>query len=273
MSLSRIINVVYAQPWAIETSRHASIRQALEAYMAGAQFPFDDLDEEDEKAATAIVGKVAIIPIEGTILPKASGLEAKCGAFSLEKFRADLKAAAANPAVESIVLNISSGGGAITGVPEAADLIASVAKVKNLVAYTGDCIGSAAYWLASQANRIYASKSARVGSVGVYLALLDVSRAMELEVVKLELFKSQGAYKAMGLPGNPLSEEQRALLQAGVDKSYAQFVSYIKAKRPNVAAKAMEGQMFDCEDAIKAGLVDGEVNELDQLIAFLNGGK
>src|SRR5437868_5762288 len=120
MSLTRILHVVYSQPWAITPSRHAAIREALSQHMAGISFP--SFGDEEPKAAVDIVGKVAVLPIEGVILGKASGLEAACGAFSLETFRANLKATAANPAVESIILSISSGGGTITNVPEAADL-------------------------------------------------------------------------------------------------------------------------------------------------------
>lgn len=267
MQLPRIINAVYSRPWAITADKHAAIRTALEAYINGASFP--DFDPATTEETLSIVGSVAVLNIEGTIVPKASGLEAMCGLFSLEQFRKDLRAAASNNDVKSIILNIASGGGMITGVPETADHIAEVARSKNVVAYTGDIAASAAYWLACQANRVFMSKSAEVGSIGVYLALLDVTRAMEQEGVKLELFKA-GDFKAMGMPGKPLSDAERELLQAGVDKAYRQFTGYVKAKRPSVPTAAMQGQCLDLDDALRYGLVDGEINSLDSLIDYLN---
>lgn len=267
MNIPRVLNCVYNEAWAITPERHTAIRQALDAYIAGSTFP--DVGESETAPTLSIVGNVAVLNVEGTIVPKASGLEAACGMFSLEKFRADLKAAAANPAVKSILLNIGSGGGMITGVPESADLIAQVAKVKNVVAFTGEMAGSAAYWLGSQANRFYMSKSAKVGSIGVYLARIDVTRAMEIAGEKLELFKA-GEFKAMGIPGKPLSDVERELLQASVDKIYKQFVSYVQNKRPTVPKSAMQGQVFDAEDAVKYGLVDGQIDDIDALIAYLN---
>jgi protease-4 len=271
MRLERILEVVYCKPWAILPSKHRAIQRILDAHLERADFDLDSLlaDSDNEGEAYEIYGNTAVFPIEGTILNKCSGLEAACGAFSLQTFRQGLQEAAADAAVRNILLNISSGGGTVTGVPEAADLIRQIAAVKPVYAFTDDCIASAAYWLASQANNIFISKSAEVGSIGVYLALLDVSGAMEQDGVKMELFKA-GKFKAMGLAGNPLSDEERELLQANVDKIYAQFTGYVKSKRQKVTSDTMQGQMFDAEDALANGLIDGVVNDVNALIDYLN---
>jgi signal peptide peptidase SppA len=271
MRLERLLEVVYTKPWAILPAKHKAIQTVLEAHLERAAFLDPDFlnDDSPQEAGYELVGNTAVIPIEGTIFNKASGLEAMCGAFSLEAFKADLKSVAALPEVKNVLLNISSGGGTVTGVPEAADLIAQVAKAKNVYAYTDDCIASAAYWLASQANAIFISKSAEVGSIGVYLALLDITGAMEQQGVKLELFKA-GKFKAMGIPGAPLSEDERAILQASVDKVYQNFTGYVRSKRPAVTSDSMQGQMFDSSDALQAGLIDGVINDVNALIDFLN---
>ena len=238
--------------------------------MNGATFAdFQNPDDEDKDFQYEAHGVTAIIPIVGTILNKTSGLEAMSGAFSCQDFRAALRAAAADDKIENIVLNISSGGGTITGVPETADLIAQVTSIKPVYAYTDDVIASAAYWLASQTNGIFASKSAQVGSIGVYMALLDVSVAFANEGINIELFKA-GDNKGMGIPGTSLTDAQREILQAKVDKNYANFTASVKSKRSKVPDDAMQGLMYDTEDAIKLGLVDGRVDELDDLLDYLN---
>ena len=269
MRLDRILHKVNNEPWAILPTQHAAIRQLLEAHLAGAPFPQYD-HQEDESAPYAIVGNTAVIDVCGVLLNKCSGLESLCGAFSLEAFRSNLKTVAALDAVKNIVLNISSGGGTVTGIPETADLIAQVSRTKNIYAYTSDCIASAAYWLASQCKAVFVSKSAEVGSIGVYSYLIDTSRAFEMQGLKAELFKS-GQYKAAGIDGVPLSDAQRAQFQASVDKTYSEFTAYVTAKRSKVPADAMQGQMFDSEDAQANGLIDGIINDLDALIAYLNG--
>jgi len=271
MRLARIFASLYFEPWAIRPENHAAILRVLEPYItAKAAFPFNpDEEEEDCSDDYATVGKTAIVPIEGTILNKCSSLEAYCGAFSLENFKATLKALSLNPSVQNVILNISSGGGMVTGVPEASDAIAELAKSKNVYAYTNDCIASAAYWLASQCNGIFMSKSAQVGSIGVYLAVLDESKAFAQEGFSLELFKA-GKFKGMGIPGTSLSDEQRAMLQERVEEIYDQFTGYVLAKRPNIPKSAMEGQMFSADEATANGLADGTVNDLDRLIDYLN---
>lgn len=269
MRLERIIETVYTKPWAILPAKHRAIQQLIEAHLNGASFLDFDGGDENDTPAYDVVGNTAIIPIEGTILNKTSGLEAMCGAFSCQGFRQTLRTVAADGTVENIVLSISSGGGIITGVPETADLIASVAATKPVYAFTDDCIASAAYWLASQARGIFLSKSAEIGGIGIYMALLDVSGMFAQEGVKLELIKA-GKFKAMGIPGQSLSNDERTLLQASVDKSYAQFTGYVNATRPTVSSETMQGQMFDADDAITNGLADGIINELDDLISYLN---
>jgi len=267
MRLERILDLVYCKPWVILPSKHKAIQALVDSHLAGNPFPtFENEDEDD--CGYVIVGNTAIIDVEGVILNKCSALETMCGAFSLQTFKQNLKTVAADENVLNIILNISSGGGTVTGVPEAADLIAAIAKTKDVYAYTDDCIASAAYWLASQCKGIFLSKSAEIGSIGVYLALLDVTAMYQQEGVKLELFKA-GKFKAMGIPGKPLSDDEKSLLQAGVDKTYKQFVSYVSANR-KLDTEIMQGQMFDADDAIKNGLADGVINDLNDLIAYLN---
>ena len=269
MRLERIIEAVYSKPWCITPAKHKAIRAALDAHLAGISFPDFEDGDDDNDCGYEVVGSVAIIDIAGVILNKCSGLEAACGAFSLECFKQDLKTVAALDTVKSIVLNISSGGGIITGVPEAADLITEVARTKDVYAYTDDCIASAAYWLASQANNIFISKSAEIGSIGVYCYLIDSSAAYQQAGLKPELFKA-GKYKGTGLDGMTLSDDAKAMLQAGVDKAYAQFTGYVTAKRKGIAPETMQGQMFDSEEAQANGLIDGIINSLDDLINHLN---
>ena len=147
MQLTRILSQVYSKPWAILPDTHRRIRDILQSKLAGNGLPsFGDGD--DETPAYSIVGKVAVINIDGVILNKCSALETFCGAFSLETFRSNLRELDANENVESIILNINSPGGVVTGVPETADLIASIASRKPVYAYSNDTVASAAYWLA-----------------------------------------------------------------------------------------------------------------------------
>jgi ClpP class serine protease len=154
----------------------------------------------------------------------------------------------------------------LTGVPEAAETIEAAASIKPLVAYSGGMMASAAYWLSVSADAIIVAPSADIGSIGVYTAMLDTSRQLENEGIKVELFK-QGKFKAMGLPGLPLTDEQREHIQKGVDDAANWFKGYVWQSRAAIPAEAMEGQTYMGRDDVAVGLAD-EVGTLARAIEY-----
>lgn len=164
------------------------------------------------------------------------------------------QAIAATPEGQTVVLWFRSPGGTSGGIPETAEVIRAAGQRRTVVAFTDDLCASAAYWLASQCEQIVATPTAMVGSIGVYLAFYDYTGYLEQMGLKLELFKA-GRLKAMGLPGNSLSDEEGKHLQALVDKTYSQFTADVLANR-ELATDTMQGQTFEGENALAANLVD-----------------
>ena len=224
-------------------------------------------EESAEKA-------VAVIPVFGVIGKYLSYLETECGGFDLCGLERNLRRAEADPAVTHIVLHISSPGGTITGTAEAAQLIAQVNQTKPVFAYTDSQMCSAAYWLGCSGSAVFASEFATVGSIGVYLAWIDESKAMENEGLELKLFRD-GTFKASTLPGQ-LTEEAGKMLQDEVDAIGSAFRSHVTASRKassdtTVSVETMQGQTFFGQKAIDAGLVDGNYRSLhDLLLDILN---
>ena len=116
---------------------------------------------------------IGVIPVVGVIGKGLTPIEKMMGAADVDELSAAVDAFAMNPDVTRIALQVSSPGGTVTGIEELAN------KVRNLekptMAYTDTEMASAAYWVASAADRVISSKSATVGSVGVYLAVPDYS--------------------------------------------------------------------------------------------------
>jgi ClpP class serine protease len=140
---------------------------------------------------------------------------------------------------------------------------------KATVSFTDTEMASAAYWIGSQADRVVATPSATVGSIGVYMAFADVSKAYESMGVKMEVIKS-GTLKGAGIEGTSLSEGQRADLQEQVNAIHADFRNAVKAKRSSVSDSDMEGQVFSGRKAASKGLVTGLTTSLASLISELN---
>lgn len=249
------------RPCPILPTVHKKICDIVTAHATGAAHGKDGIagmygepENAEDQGKLRMDGNVAVIPINGVIGKHVGSLERMSGATDVDDITGQVQKAIADEAVAGILLDVNSPGGSVSGVPEASDIIAEAAKMKPVVAYTDQLMASAAMWLAAGAGAIYASKSAHVGSIGVYMAFLDSSRAYELAGLKMELIKA-GTFKGMGMAGTSLSDDERALLQSEVDKVYCWFTDHVTEYR-NVPSSAMQGQTFYGSDAVGVGLID-----------------
>ena len=262
-NLTRCIQALYCEPWLIRPEMHARLCEILHAHVTGAahelggieaSFRAADPNRQDDVNEVTTVEGVAILDVGGVVGHRYSQFLNSSGVTSADVLARLVSEAAADESVEGIVLQINSPGGTVTGTPEAANAVRAAAQEKPVVSYADGLMASAAYWIGVHAEQIIASPSADVGSIGVYLALLDESLAYANEGYTVELFK-RGKYKAMGMPGTTLTDEQRAHLQEGVDEIYDWFTREVSLAR-EVAPEAMEGQTFLAKSAVEVGLVD-----------------
>lgn len=225
-------------------------------------------------------GTVAVVPVMGPITKRDSVWSLIFGGTSTTRLAQQLRSLAADDTVATILLNVDSPGGTISGLPEVAAEVRRAAETKRVVAIANDLAASAAYWIASQADEIVATPEALVGSVGVFTMHQDVSGFMDQVGVKTTFIQA-GRYKTEGNPFEPLSDEARAHIQSIVDASYAQFVGDVAKGRsrdgaPVTAAQVKadygEGRVLTAKDAKAAGMVD-RVETYSQAVARLSGVK
>jgi signal peptide peptidase SppA len=217
-----------------------------------------------EQPKMEIVGKTAIIPVKGVIGRGLSEIEKMCNCVDIDDVSKDIDDAVANPAVEKVLLDFDSPGGGTDGLDELAEKIRTMPKYCESYS-SKECL-SAAYYLGSQAKKFSITKSAEVGSVGVYMAFPDVSEAYAMEGVKMEVIKS-GKYKAIGLDGTSLTDEQRKYLQDDVDETHKQFKETVKSVRKFVKDEDMEGQSFVGKKAAEKGFVTGIVSGMEDVVS------
>jgi hypothetical protein len=131
---------------------------------------------------------------------------------------------------------------------------------KPIVAVADALCCSAAYDIASAAGEFYATPSARVGSIGVFMVHYDQSKAAEMEGVKPTIV-SAGKYKTEGHPFGPLDDEALGAIQQTVNDYYQMFVSSV-ARNRGVSVDAVrtgygEGRALTAKRAQAAGMIDG----------------
>ena len=169
--------------------------------------------------------------------------------------------------VRSLLLDIDSPGGTVNGTPELAQLVADAAKLKRTYAFSAGQMCSAAYWIASQCDAVYATPSARVGSIGVILPIIDSTEKFRGEGLKVEVFAA-GKFKGMATPGVPLTEDQRTLIQSDIEEIAAEFKAAVLARGRQIPQQAMEGQSFSARNAQRLNLA-GMVRDREEVAARL----
>jgi signal peptide peptidase SppA len=203
-------------------------------------------------------GDVSIVPIQGTLAYNPDPWEMLYD--GMEDSRNVVKMideAAFDPHTKGILLRMDTPGGMMLGGPEIADAVAAAGRIKPVIAHIGGLGASLGYMIASQASEIVSNRSAIVGSIGVIASVTDYTALLEKLGIKFEYFTNADAkFKSAGAIGKPLTDEQRANIQSGVESAYSLFKSTVLSKRPNVKESAMQGQTFRGVEAKKVGLVD-----------------
>lgn len=184
--------------------------------------------------------------------------------------RVMVRAAKDDPNIKAVLLHIDSPGGTVAGTPDLADDIAALAKVKPVYAYIEDIGASAALWLASQATRVIAGRTAKVGSIGVYAVLMDYTGKAAMEGIKVHVV-STGGMKGAGEPGTPITQAHLGEAQRIINEINDQFLADLAKGRRLSAARLAElndGRVWHAPEAMAKGLVDA-IGSIDDAVAAL----
>lgn len=244
----------YFGPWASEPSR---FRQMMESVA--------QTDLVKHAAAYEARGEIgayrkqedaAVIDIVGTMTKYGSSMSQML--FGTIGVRKAIRRAVADPSVKRIILSIYSSGGTVDGTGDLADEVRNASKEKPVIAYLEDICASAAYWVASQADVVYASPHTQVGSIGVYMVVNDESVAAETAGVKTHVI-STAELKGAGVPGAPVTDAQLAEWQRQINSIHEDFKSAIMRGRKMTVEQfeaVSTGGVWDAAKAKKLRLVD-----------------
>lgn len=271
MNYPRIASRFYGSIWLVREDWHLSAGRILRPYLTGDASPVIPAPRpeiEGRYQGMEIDQGFALVRIEGAIGRHLDLFESCGGGYDLCDLEEQVQAVAARPDVHTVIFSFNTPGGMVAGVPEAARAIADLGEMKRTVAWIDPECCSAGYFMAAGCGEIYALSSAYVGSISAILAVLDSSRAFEMEGLKMEIF-TDGKLKALGRPGVAVSDDQREYLEEMVRAAGASFKNFVSARRPQIPAEAMEGGFYFGETALELGLVDGFRESLADLISSL----
>ena len=219
-------------------------------------------------AQVEVRGSVAILPVRGIIGKHLSSLAMMCGGVDGALVARQARNIAADPAITHAIVYVDSPGGSCLGAAETAEAIEAMEEAgKKTIGFTDRQAASCGYYYLAACGTVFASRSAIIGSVSVFSAYLDESRAYEMEGVEVRMFRS-GDVKGMGTRGKPWTDAEKAFAQQMVDQYAAQFKGFVQRRRPGVTPADMQGQYWPAEFA-PAAFLDGMPEDLDQVLQLV----
>jgi signal peptide peptidase SppA len=196
----------------------------------------------------------------GTITQRAGMMTDWCGGTSTQQISTALADALRDETVGQILMEFDTPGGSVFGVSELGDEIQTATKTKPVIGVANSLSASAGYWLMSQCSEAYVTPGGEVGSIGVWMAHEDWSKAMAESGVVTTMV-SAGKFKVEGNPYEPLGEDARAFMQARVDDYYGAFVKAVARGRgagvQQVRDGMGQGRVLGADEALAQGMVDG----------------
>jgi signal peptide peptidase SppA len=233
----------------------------------GALLPRDGTAEPPEQISV-LPGAIAVVPVVGTMVARSSYLDAESGLLSYGAVGETIESALNDQAVRGVILDIDSCGGEVGGL---FDLVGRIAALKAgtgkpVWAIANEDALSAAYAIASVADRIYVTQTGEVGSIGVVAVHVDESVA-DAQAGLSWSFVFAGDQKVDGNAHEPLSQRARTTIQADVDRLYGEFCKLVSVNRglPIEAVMGTQAATYRGALAVSAGLAD-RVGTLDQAI-------
>jgi len=212
----------------------------------------------DSRLGVRSQGGIAVIPVCGVLAHKGDEfMDWLFGETSYETIRLQFQTALADPDITGIVFDIDSPGGEVSGCFDLVDEIYNSRAVKPISAVINETAYSAAYAIASAAERIYLSRTASGGSVGVIMVHMDQSKYDEEIGVKYTPIYA-GSHKNDFDRHSPLSPEAANVASGIVNSHYELFVKTVARNRgisPQVV-RGMQAALYYGKDAVDIGLAD-----------------
>lgn len=197
-----------------------------------------------------IKDKIAVVYASGEI---SMGDQTE-GGIGGEGFAKAIREARRDSSVKAIVLRVNSPGGSAL----ASELIwremTLAREVKPVIVSMGDVAASGGYYIAAPADVIIANQTTITGSIGVFGMLPNVKQVMNKRLgVNVDVVKTNKS-SDLGSLFRPLTAEERAVMQLGVEDVYSTFTGHVASGR---------GLTVDQVDEIGQGRVWSGVNALD----------
>ena len=210
--MSRVLDYIASQPWGITEAALDAIFEIAARETRSVEAIERELGRPLDNTRTVRVREgVAVIPVSGPLFRYANLFTRISGATSYEALATDLGEALRSSEVRGIVFDVDSPGGVVNGNAEISEMIYQARALKPTAAFVSGLGASAAYWLATSAERVIVSPTAILGSVGTVISVTDDSARDAAQGIRsIEFVSSQSPKKRL----DPFSEDRSERAEA-----------------------------------------------------------
>lgn len=229
-------------------------------FMDSAGVTCETIAEVEEREATADKS-IAIVPVQGSLVTRGGRLQADSSVMrGYNNIKNELAIAANSESVGGALMLMESPGGSAMGNDAVSAWIREISMELDFPIWAyGELAASSAYNIGAAANQFYVSRAAMVGSIGVVYTHVSEERSLK-EDQKLDVtFVYSGAHKIDGNGAESLPDTVRAELKTRSDHYWDLFTGLVSQNRgiTQESVRAMEAKVFNAEDSLSHGLIDG----------------
>lgn len=206
--------------------------------------------------------EIAVYYAEGDIVqdPKAATMFGNNNYIASRKVCKDLEDLMNDNDVKAVVVRINSGGGDAYASEQMWHQMSELRKVKPVVVSMGDYAASGAYYMSAPASWIVAQPNTLTGSIGIFAVIPDLSGLVTTKLgVRFDEVKTNRNSTFGNLMARPFNAEEKAMLQASVNRGYSLFRQRVaEGRRLPVESveKIAQGRVWLATDALNIKLVD-----------------
>jgi signal peptide peptidase SppA len=269
VDLPHLASRVFGTPLMIARAKLEVILGVLGPRLTGGALEVVKPEADPAPLTSITVERVAVISVIGTLVSRSGYLDAASGLQAYGDIADAIATAMDDASVRGVILDVDSPGGEVGGLFDLVDQIQAIrrASAKPLWAVANESALSAAYAIASTADRLYVTRTGEAGSIGVVAVHIDESGA-DAKAGLAWTFVFAGEHKVDANAHEPLSERARLTIQADVDRLYSEFCALVAANR-GLTVETVRGTnatIYRGELAIRAGLAD-RLGTLDLAVA------
>lgn len=269
LDLPHLASRVFGTPLMIARARLEVVLGVLGPRLAGGALQVVKPETDPAPLTSITVERIAVVSVIGTLVSRSGYLDAASGLQAYGDIAEAIATAMDDASVRGIILDVDSPGGEVGGLFDLVERIEAIksASAKPLWAVANESALSAAYAIASTADRLYVTRTGEAGSIGVVAVHIDESGA-DAKAGLAWTFVFAGEHKVDGNAHEPLSERARLTIQADIERLYSEFCALVAANRGLTveAVRSTNAAIYRGELAIRAGLAD-RLGTLDLAVA------